>query len=87
MYLCKGLMCVNVSTQNKSRQQKFHDAQRARVISMLACTQALLLGNSIQVGVSEGKEEALISLAHPNPLAFDRAQISSKTLARGKFGD
>ena len=40
-----------------------------------------------EVGVSEGKEEALISLAHPNPLAFDRAQISSKTLARGKFGD
>ena len=34
------------------------------------------------VGVSEGKEEALISLARPNPLAFDRAQISSKTKSR-----
>ena len=32
------------------------------------------------VGVSERKEEPLISLARPNPLAFDRAQISSTTL-------
>ena len=29
-------------------------------------------------GLSDGKEEALVSLARPNPLAFDRAQISTK---------